>query len=35
MNILSLLWIFFIPGAPSAVWRIITNRESRKRFLEA
>ena len=34
MNILSLLWIFFIPGH-SAVWRIITNRESRKRFLEA
>jgi hypothetical protein len=35
MNILSLLWIFFIPGVPSAVWRIITYRESRQRLLSA
>ena len=32
MGVLFLMKLLFVPGAPSAIWRILTNKESRHHF---
>ena len=34
MGVIFLMKLLFVPGAPSAIWRILTNKESRRHFLE-
>lgn len=32
MGVMFLLKLLFVPGAPSAIWRILTNKTSRSHF---
>ena len=32
MGVIFLFKLLFVPGAPSAIWRILTNKDSRHHF---